>query len=262
MTVKLNIFFALCLPGLLGTLVSCQELNERPRMSLASGEQAYRNGQYGAAIQHLTSYLAGAERGPERARALYVRGMALALTQRREQARADLLRAARGAAGTDLAWQPYAVIGILHFEDENWVAGARALKTATKLMPAVAPLDALLFRLGLCHERSGLWSAAATPYRHIVSQFPQGPYTRAADRRLQLRANHFAVQCGVFSSAENARRLVADLEDRGLATYVRQEQRDGARKYVVFEGYYESFGPAKRALARVRGYVRDAVLWP
>ncbi len=231
-------------------------------MRLAAGEQAYRQKQYELASQHLSKFLDEVRNRPEVARALYVRGMARALAGQRAWAYADLERAARETADPQLLWQPHAVLGILYFEDDNWEAAGRAFNQAVERMPKAPPQDALLFRLGLCCERLGKWSAAQTPYRQIVTRFPRGVYAEAAERRLQLGADYFAVQCGVFTRMENANELAARLREQGLRTYVRPEPRKGAACYVVLEGRYSSYREANAALARVRGYEPQAVLWP
>jgi len=243
-------------------LAGCNALTDRQRMLLVEGEQAYRNKQYDLAAERLSTFLDEVRDRPETGRALYVRGMARALAGQRAWAYADLQRAASQPGQGQIAWQANAVLGVLYFEDENWEAALRALQTAVDGMPSMAPKDALLFRMGLCYERSGRWSAALTPYRRIVSEFPSGRYAEAAQRRLQLRADHFAIQCGVFSRTENAEQLVRKLKREGLQTYVRQEPRKETTCYVVLEGRYGSYQQANQALAKVRGYVPDAVLWP
>jgi len=210
----------------------------------------------------LADFLGQVNNRPETARALYTRGMARALLGQRAWAYADLQRAALETNEPQLTWQPHAALGILYFEDDNWAAAAQAFAGAVERMPSVAPKDALLFRLGMCQERTGHWSAAQAPYRRVVSEFPQGVYAATAERRLQLNADHFAVQCGVFSRIENANQLLASLKQHGLRPQVRPEDRKGTSCYVVLEGRYASYQEANQALSRVRTYVPDAVLWP
>jgi tetratricopeptide (TPR) repeat protein len=252
---------ALCL---LGAILSagCNALTDRQRSLLVDGERAYQNKQYDTAVQQLSAFLDEVHDRPEVARALYVRGMARALSGKRAWGQADLERAARESTAPQLLWQPQAALGTLYFEDENWEAAAHAFGQAIDHMPAAPPQDALLFRLGLCYERTGRWSAALGPYRRIVTQFPTGLYAEGAQRRCQLAADHFAVQCGLFASLDHANDLVAQLRKQGLRAYVQPEPRKGNTYYVVLEGRYNSYREANQALARVRGYVPQAVLWP
>jgi septal ring-binding cell division protein DamX len=243
-------------------LGGCTALTNEQRSMLLNGERAFRDRQYEHAAQTLSAFLGQVNNRPEVARALYTRGMARAMLGQRAWAYSDLQLAARQTGDPELTWQPQAALGIMYFEDDNWAAAAQSLADAVQRMPAMQPKDALLFRLGMCHERTGRWSAAQTPYRRIVSEFPGGSYAAAAQRRLQLNADHFAVQCGVFSHIDNANQLLANLKQHGLRPQVRPEDRKGTSCYVVLEGRYASYSEANQALSRVRTWVPDAVLWP
>jgi len=242
--------------------VGCSSSRPDARLQLAVGERAFRDKHYAHADEQLTRFIEQAHGDPRLARALYVRGMARAMLGKRSQARGDLERAARESDDPTVSWQPIAVLGVLSFEDEDWYTARRELTRAIDHMPDVPPKDALLYRVGLCEERTGRWKAAQATYRRIIAQFPRGAYREPAERRLQLEADHYAVQCGVFTRAENARRLASELAERGLRVYVRQERRGDALYHVVLEGRYTSHREATQALARVRGYVLGAVLWP
>jgi len=256
-----------CLRTLSGLLVvvilaGCAESQEQRRVSLVQGEQAFANRQYDAAIGQLTAYLNEAHDQPDAGRALYVRGMAEALSDRRPQAYSDLEHAAHDAHDTQVTWRAQAVLGVLRFEDQQWAPAAQALGSAVGAMPAGPPMDALLFRLGLCAERLGQWGAAQTQYRRVVGEFPQGTYAGLAQRRLDLKADHFAVQCGAFAQVQNASAQVAQLRQGGLAAQVQRDVRGGSAPYVVFVGRYGTYAEAVDALGRVRAIVPDAVIWP
>lgn len=248
--------------GVIGLSAGCAQKPQTPTVHLADAERAFRQERYQDAIGRLTVYLEQVPKGDEAVRARYVRGMAQAMMGRREAAFADLEWAAREAEDPEIAWQPDAMLGVMHFEDEDWAAAERAFQRAVSRMPDVPPKDALLFRVGLCRERQGLWSAAQTPYRNISERFPGGAYAEASERRLQLRSDHFAVQCGVYQQRENAVRMVDDLQARGLEARVSQQMRADQTYYVVLAGRYASYHEAVQGLARVRGYVPSAVLWP
>jgi tetratricopeptide (TPR) repeat protein len=243
-------------------LIGCATLSEQQRTLLVDGERAYREKQYQRATDQLSAFLGEVKQGPEVGRALYVRGMAAALVGQRPLAYSDLRRATQESSDPQLAWQPYVALGVLSFEDEDWGSALQALSTAVQRMPSAPPKDAVLFRVGLCNERLGRWGAAAGPYQRIVLDFPAGPYVENAKRRLQLQADHFAVQCGVFSRPENAGDLVNRLQQQGFRPQVKQEQRRDGTYSVVLEGRYSSYAEANHALARIRGYIPQAVLWP
>ena len=246
----------------LASLAGCGGVTDRQRVTLRAGEQAFENKQYDVARQHLTQFLAEVKDQPDVGRALYVRGMASALGGQRSEAYADLQRATRVPSDPAIRWQPYLMLGVLYFEDENWTAAAQALTEAAARAPETPPKDAIWYRLGLCYERLGRWDEALTPYRRIAHGFASGPYAANAERRLRLRASNFAVQCGVFTRADNAQQLARRLAGQGLKVYVQQEYRGAEVFHVVLEGRYVSYAQAIQALARVKGHIPEAVLWP
>jgi len=243
-------------------LGGCESAGPRSLDLLADGEAAYRAGQYDLAISRLSRFVATAGRQPEASRALYVRGMAYARAGRRGLAYADLQRAATEAADPQVAGGAWAVLGVMRFEDEDWAGAVRALQRAVGRLPPDAPEDALRYRLALTLERTGEWGAAQRAFRELLRKSPRGPYAKAAARRLELRPDHFAVQCGVFASARSAEERAAQLRREGVAAEVRREPRGGETRYVVLAGRYDSYAEARRALTEVRARVPDAVLWP
>jgi tetratricopeptide (TPR) repeat protein len=251
------------LAGVTGLLVGC-EAGGGPSAGalLVEGEQAYEAQRYSQAVTSLTQYIERSEAPRDRTRALYVRAMSHALLGRRQAAYADLMEASQTLSDRRLIWRVHAVLGILRFEDEQWSMAAREFERAVEAMPAIPPKDALLYRLGLCYERSGSWTQAMVQYRRILQEFPRGPYVGYASRRVELKADHFAVQCGVFSTVEAARKLTEQLRGADLKASRRVETRGGKQLYVVVVGRYTSYAEAERMLAQVRSYIPDAQMWP
>jgi len=243
-------------------LAGCGGLTEQQRAWLAEGRQAFEQRQYTRAIRQLSQFLDNVQGKPETAEALYVRGMSHARSGQRAQAYGDLRRCVGVSANPDVGWRAQVVLGTLNFEDERWDAAGQAYGAAAKAMPSVPPMDAVLFRIGQCYERTGRWLEAQGSYRALADHFPVGAHAAAARRRIQLNADHFAVQCGVFSRRENADRLRTDLKAQGLEAYVRPEPRDQRTMYVVLVGRWASYAEARQQLAAARAHVRDAVLWP
>lgn len=240
----------------------CAENTTQPTLLLAQGERAFNNQQYASANAKLTAYLNRAPDGPDAPRALYVRAMAAALLGKRDAAYEDLERAIYASPDLDISWRIHAVTGIMRFEDQAWEDAARSLYRAVERMPSTPPMDALLYRLGLCYERTGRWQAAQEPFRQIVARFPTGRYADHARRRIALQADHFAVQAGVFRDSDGAERLVAELRADGLDAYIRHQPRGGDSYNVVLVGRYGTYESAYETLRRVRGYVENAQIWP
>lgn len=250
---------------LLATLSGCAgQLSQEQRMWLDRGRQCYEREDYGCAIDQLSRFLSQVDQGPEVAQALYIRGMSHAQAGLRPAAYADLRRCVALPGEQDVTWRSYIVLGTLHFEDQQWAEAARDLRAAVTRMPNVSPKDAVLYKRGLCYERSGHWSEAQGCYRDIATGFPGGRYAAVARRRLQLNADHFAIQCGAFRERDNAETLSRSLGREGLSAYVRRELRGRTALYVVLVGRYATYDDALRQLAMVRQFeiAKDAVLWP
>lgn len=246
----------------LAAAAGCQgpEKRDYPTL-LAEGERAFESRRYADADRILTQVANQADAADLRARALYVRGMTRAAAGNRLGGYADL-RLAVDRGDEDVKWRAMGVFGVMQFEDKNWAAAERALATATSRMPVGPPMDAYLFRLGLTRERLGKWNDALKAYEQIQRNMPDGQYGAMARRRLQIRPDHFAVQCGVFQQTASAERQAADLRRKGFDANVRREDRGGQSYYVVVVGRFGSYDDAVQSLRRVKGYVADAVLWP
>lgn len=242
-------------------LAGCAGDKAKIEVRLAEGERAYADKRYDAAIQALSSVVSESKDPALAARALYVRGMARAAVNQRVPAYSDLGRAAE-TGDKETRWRALSVLGVMQFEDRNWDAAAQTLERAIAAAPDRAPEDALLFRLGLCQERSGRWSQALRTFGQLVERYPAGTYAPLAKRRLELRAENFAVQCGVFEQEASAQRKVGELKQSGFDAYTRREVRGGRQMIVVLVGRFRDYDDAIRMLRRVKGYVPDAVLWP
>lgn len=240
----------------------CAERTTTPTTLLTEGEHAFEQQRYASASAKLTAYLEAAPESPVASRALYVRAMAAALLGKRSAAYEDLERALYANPDINISWRIHAVTGVMRFEDREWESAARSIYRAIERMPNKPPMDALLYRLGLCYERTGRWRAAQEPYRQIVARFPNGHYAEHARRRIALRADHFAVQAGAFRDAAHAQRLAAEFRQDGLDAYIRQQPHDGDTLNIVLVGRYDRYEPAFEALRRVRGYVPSAQIWP
>lgn len=247
--------------GMLAAATGCEATAPNTHVLLAQGEQAYDAGRLSTATHRLTAFLSEAPARPTAERARYVRGLAYARLGKRALAYSDLEVAARSDV-PDVAWRSHAVLGIMRFEDGDWAGAARDLAQATALMPKVPPMDALLFRLGMCHERLGQWSQSLPPYLEIRDRFPRGRYAELAARRLALRADHFAIQAGVFEARAHADKLARELKAGDLPATVQQQPRGDRTYHVVLVGRYPTYNEARRYLGRVRGYVADAQIWP
>ena len=129
-------------------------------------------------------------------------------------------------------------------------------------MPRSGRTDWFLYRLGQALERTGRWADARAKFQRVVNEFPTGPVTPNARRRLALNLDHFSIQCGVFQKKENATRVAADLGRQRFASGVYRDARPEGDHWVVRVGRYSTYAEAQDALARIKSHVADAVIWP
>jgi tetratricopeptide (TPR) repeat protein len=232
-------------------------------MWLMQGQQFYENEQYSRAIEQLSRFLTEVREGPEVARALYLRGVSNAQLGHRSQAYADLRGCTVTRTDVEAVWRAYVVLSTLLFEDRQWGQAADNLRAAAERMPGNPPKDAVLYRLGLCYERTGRWRDATECFAKVADDFPASTYAEPARRRVQLRPAHYAIQCGAFRDESNARRLRVRLKQEGLDAHIREETRGRTALYVVLAGRYTGYEQAQSYLAMVKEqFVADAVLWP
>jgi tetratricopeptide (TPR) repeat protein len=249
--------------GLLLMLTGCaNRLTAQQQMWLAQGQERYEHEDYARAIDQLNRFLGQVREGPEYAQALYLRGISNAKAGHRAQAYADLHGCVATPSDFEAVWRAYVVLGTLYFEDRQWERAAQSLRAAADRMSAEPPKDAVLYRIGLCYERTGRWPEARGLYAEVAGSYPDGGHAQAAWRRWQLNADHFAVQCGAFRVEDNAETLRANLKRKGLEAYVRRAVQGRTALYIVLVGRYVDYDQALSHLAMVRQFVSDAVLWP
>jgi tetratricopeptide (TPR) repeat protein len=263
--------------GVMLVLSGCANgLTQQQRMWLTKGQEHYEREDFAGAIDQLSRFLSEVQEGPGVAQALYLRGMSNAQAGHRPQAYADLRRCVATPDNTDSVWRAYVVLGTLHFEDRQWPQAAENLRAAAERMPAAAgrlptgakrepaplPKDIVLYRLGLCYERTGRWDEARRLYHEIMTAFPTGSSAPGAQRRYNRNAHHFAVQCGAFRDRGNAETLRDNLQAKGLEAYVQQEVHGRTPIYLVLIGRYAAYDEALSQLAMIQQFVPDAILWP
>lgn len=257
-----TITLCLCLAGLAGCAGG---LTAEQRAWLSEGTDAYHEGRYASAVARLSRFLEQVPDRPETARALYIRGLAYAKQGRRSEAYRDLHACVQRADAGEVAWKAYVTLGVLYFEDERWPQARESFHAAITRMPATAPADRrawVLYQLGICYERCGQWPQSWRTFERIVRELGDTPQADDARRRVRLRADHYAIQCGSFSQRSNAESLVRQLELRRLRAYIRPDPRPRGTRYLVLVGRYTTYEQARAALPRIRELVPEAFVWP
>lgn len=251
-----------CLP-LFIALSGCADRTAQQNERLAEAKQAQDAGQHSRAVDVLTRLIAEAQDGQASCRALYLRGKSYSLAGRADLALADLRRCTEQNADPESTWRAFVLLGTIHFEERaDWPAAREAYAAAAARMPGESRRDVVLFRLGIACERTGQWGAALRWYDELVQRYPTSAAAQDARRRLSLRADHFAIQCGAFGVERNALELVTSLTRRGFEPYVRREPRGQTYLHVVLVGRYATYDEALRQLGALRQVVPNAVVWP
>jgi len=249
--------------GLFLSAVGCApQMTAQQRQLMDAGRASLDQRRYNEAVQHLDRLLAEPLDPESRAEALYLRGMSYAQSGRRTQAYADLHNCVSENAAVDATWRAYVVLGTLYFEDGRWKSASESLRAAASRMPDAPPKDAVLYRLGLCQERMGLWNDARATFSDIARRFPSGALREAADRRARLNADAFYVQCGAFGDRTNAENQRLQLYRKGFPVTLRTDTSGRVERFLVLAGPYRTIEDAERELANARQVVPDAVLWP
>ncbi len=253
-----------CLCGSL--LAGCTGgLTAEQRAWLAEGTDAYHQRRYATTIVRLSRFLEQVPDRPETASALYIRGLAYAQQGRRNEAYRDLHACVRRSDAAQVAWKAYVTLGVLYFEDQRWADARESFHAAITRMPPTTPADRrayVLYQLGICYERCGQWREAWRTFERIVRELPDTPQARDARRRVRLRADHYAIQCGSFSQRRNAENLVQQLELRRLRAAIREDPQPHGTRYLVLVGHYTTYEQARAALPHVREIVPEAFVWP
>lgn len=229
---------------------------------LYEAHSAYDSGDFPRAARLAGEFVAASPKGSDASRAYYVRALTHARDGRRSAAYDDLNRALEASDDPDVRWRALAQRGVMRFEDERWAEASADLEAAIDRMPRSGRTDWFLYRLGQALERTGRWADARAKFQRVVNEFPTGPVTPNARRRLALNLDHFSIQCGVFQKKENATRVAADLGRQRFASGVYREARPEGDHWVVRVGRYETYAEAQAAHARVKSHVADAVIWP
>lgn len=252
--------------------------NAEPREELSArlelAKIAFALGDYGEVVQLLAG-VPTVGRGAERQEAIYFRGMARKMRGDIESARGDLRSIDRGGY---LFWSSIALAEIDMQSGRFQGAVERFETMAGSYSNPIAG-----FWLGECYEVMGEREKALSAYRTLASRFPESPEapkarekismieSYAAHRRPAGRAGggeqrkspvverdavshdspFFTLQFGAFSDRDNARALVAQLEEMIDGLHIETIQAGGTVWHRVRSGRFSSRAEAEQAAVRI-----------
>jgi len=125
--------------------------------------------------------------------------------------------------------------------------------------------DEVLFRLGLCYQRTGQWEKAEEYFGLVRKEAPDSQFAEQALEQIDYGEEKvFSVQVGAYESEEAASKRVAQLKQMGVEAYVKKIVRAGKVLYCARIGRFSDWGEANVQLHRLRGMERidDAIVKP
>lgn len=256
---------------LTGLLVvgACNRPDSAQLKMFDAGRDALDTGRYELAAEEFSRFLEEAPLSSEFAIALYLRGTAAVRLGRAEAAEEDFLRCIALRRDREATWQSQVALANLYFDHQRWAAAAALYSEAAAEMPPLEPMDLVLLRRGFCLERLGEWALAQEAFRETVEQFPRTAAAAAAERRIALQADAFAIRCATFATRAKAEESAALLARSGLEPRIISEPVVGVRgggapgsTYSVLVGRFDRYADAIRELEAVKKSVPKAELWP
>jgi len=229
---------------------------------LRSIDRAYRVGAFDEAEARSSELIDAFPEDGRTGVALYLRGLSRVRLGRREEARADLLRAMRVSKDAELRASVEVQLANFAFDDERYVEAARLYGRVAAHPPRSVGADRLWFRYGVSLIREGRFAEARGALRRVVASFPKSRFAAIAQRKLAWHRDHFSVQCGAFSEARSAGEAARSLRRAGIEASVSRLGRGQATPFVVHAGRYGTYGAAKNALASIRAQRSDAFIVP
>ncbi|UCG33582.1 MAG: tetratricopeptide repeat protein, partial [Phycisphaerales bacterium] len=245
------------------SLSGCTTLPEAARQELIRAHQAYEQGELGAAESGAGKVIGAYPHAREIGEAYYVRGLARARQGRTSEAETDFREAIKRSQRRDLRGRAGTSLGMVLQERGEFGKAASSYEGAMANLEAGEVQATAMYNLGVCRQREGQWSEARGAFESFLRKYPSSAEAAQAHRRAAWPHEHFAIQCGVFGEAGNARRMLEQLRRENLQAYVEAhggERLGGASAVRV--GRFRDYGAAARALPMVKRVVADAYIVP
>ncbi len=236
------------------------------RENLASGYQALESKNYDSAMSAADQQLSKALGGPGSAEALYLRGRALEQRQAGspQQSKSDW-QAARAAYQEALGQKPSpqleahiraGLANVAYFQDD-YATAMREWATAYERLDDPDAKSWVLYRLGLCHQRTGNFAQADKLFAQVQQEYPNTlPAQRAREHQ---GARAFTVQLATYSDPKTAEQALMLLRRDGVnATSV----VDPRGRTVVRVGPLPTYPQAVSVKQRYAERYPDALVLP
>jgi tetratricopeptide (TPR) repeat protein len=227
---------------------------------------------YDRAFAAAEAYLQKSPAGPGSAEALYLQGRvyearaeAAGTAGQPDEARGQLTSAATAYLRALQLKPSPSVEGLAHAGLANAAFHLDDFATAVRewglSFPLIARPDAkaeVLYRIGVCQQRLGWFEMADQSFARVQQEYRDQEAAGHAAGLIGQRA--FYVQVGVFSSAKNAEKELAELRANKMPALRETDPATG--RQVVRIGPYRTYADARITHLRVVGHFPEAVIVP
>ncbi len=252
----------MCVVLLTGALLGCEGVPPGGREMLARANTAYARGDYAAGNASAGEFLRRFASSVGAGEAYYLRGLCRVRLGQHDAARADFAAGAAIADRPELKAYCQAMLANLAYDRGEIDAALAGYAASVPYLPARPPTDEILFRYGVCLQRTGRWEEARHVFSRLLDEFATSREADAARSRFAWRHDYFAIECGVFRHVGEANRAAGRLRDLGLDTSVEFVRLDGQAAWRVLSGRYPTYNEAADGLARVRAIEPQARIVP
>jgi tetratricopeptide (TPR) repeat protein len=230
------------------------------------GEAAYLKGEYTEASGAFSDYVRRQTNPAAIAEGLYWQGMCR-LARREFGTAAELFEKSLSeqAAEKWVIASALSGLGAAHMGRGKFDAASKAYTRAFETGGDDIRRDEVLFRLGLCFQRTGQWEKAEANFSRVLKEMPDSQFAEQALEQIDYgRDKVFCVQVGAYEGEQAAAKRVAQLNEMGLEAYVKKIVRAGKPLYCVRIGKFSEWAEANVELNRLRGMERidDAIVKP
>lgn len=232
---------------------------------LSTGFAAVDQQQYDLALQKADRYLQENPTGSNSAEAMYLRGRALEQRPKPNDATANSdLRQARAAYEQALGLSPapktqsyiQAALGNVCYWLGDYVQAERNWEAAYNSLQEGELKAWVLYRIGLCQQRQGNWTAADRTFGLVRQQWPGSVQAQRSAAHQGWR--NFSVQVAAFQSPASADKMVHELRLQGFSA----SRQSKGNLQVVIVGPASNYSQALALRAKLLREHRDAMIVP
>ena len=240
--------------------------NQIPQSVMEQMEQAFQEldaKDYNGCEQMLNPIITSYGHSAGIAPAYYMRGQCRLRKAQREQAQMDFNTARYLTKDKKFRSWIDAQLGNIAFDDGSYGQACIHYRDAAKHMPQRPPADRVLYQYGVALQRTKQFANAREILRRVFTEFPSSQCASQARRKYSWDRDHYAIQCGSFSTLESANQEASRLRQEGVDAIAYPEFDDNGRKrFVIRVGRFTSYLQANRRLEAVRRVQPDAFIVP